>query len=898
MYFSYDPSAFRNYSELSASLTNEPFPSALQLVAVRPTPPPLTSDRASLTGLTTPRVHAAYYRNGLFLGIHSISEDVDTVASVETDMGTVLQSFAFSENISSLVIEGKTWDIDELPSSDSSDLMSQSCPTVEGKRRLAVLTNAGITLLKRRRPVDILQKLLAESNGQQTPALKAFFNNYGVDQACAMCLSVACGHPTSSNVLSGLVQTGMSPKLKNPSLAIHARTFFFELGGKPTLNESFRPTTEHGHGLGKPIAGPDYRFSGRHNGICLYLARILKPIWRKEIFIQKGGVIDGKFAIKQLYEVKENLESLQEFFAQNQFFTKMSPGLETSRFQSKPDIEAAQAEQESLQNIHVLLTQSLEGLNLILMLLDRNANLIFQKATESTRRDALTVNFESLITTPKGRDTAKSLVSEYVKKQMEQLHNVDAISEALRQKCPSFCTTEDAIFYKGIEYVNKAKKSTERSERIQCLLESQRLFLSISDNLTSEQIDEITTLYKMLNFFTGIVELLLDAANKQDPAGLGLSYYLDGDRPISDSRLEFYNRRIKFYYNLFSVLNGSLPAMSPSKSRKLDSAVDPVAEQNEAFKRAITSKDELFHYILYEWLIEQGKYDRLLQIEAPFLEFFLNRERSRLEIIDLLWQLYVRQGKFLKAAKILGHLAESDMYGLKLPQRMEYLARAIANSKSVVNSLDVQDAQFVHDMEERMEVAKVQNEAYMAVKNMPDQGALLSHLEARFYDVTDLYNQVARPLQLHELTLAILHTSDYKDQYLVEKTWTEIIQQAKEKAVATSLLPLDVICEKVKELGRKYYPSEVSMPLNFLVQMLEVEAYESNDIRYGIVYRTFREVGVPFHLLFRIYNDIYETKIPPWHNPAALVYLMQSISNLLEVWTEALIQPNATMTDK
>ena len=66
---------------------------------------------------------------------------------------------------------------------------------------------------------------------------------------------------------------------------------------------------------------------------------------------------------------------------------------------------------------------------------------------------------------------------------------------------------------------------------------------------------------------------------------------------------------------------------------------------------------------------------------------------------------------------------------------------------------------------------------------------------------------------------------------------------------------------RVIETGRKFYPSEVVFPLGFLIHELEKLSFESQTDRKEWVFETMLEVGVPFTVLFRIYNQISNSRV-------------------------------------
>ncbi|KAJ7370764.1 hypothetical protein OS493_029753 [Desmophyllum pertusum] len=75
--------------------------------------------------------------------------------------------------------------------------------------------------------------------------------------------------------------------------------------------------------------------------------------------------------------------------------------------------------------------------------------------------------------------------------------------------------------------------------------------------------------------------------------------------------------------------------------------------------------DELWHVVLYQWLIDNALTDRLLEIKSPHLEAFLKRSSSQqqpsdLNILDLLWRYYEKTKNYSAAARVLSRLSEKE----------------------------------------------------------------------------------------------------------------------------------------------------------------------------------------------------------------------------------------------
>jgi hypothetical protein len=67
------------------------------------------------------------------------------------------------------------------------------------QRRVLVLSRTGLHVLRKRRPVDyLLDQLARNENNSALVQFKAFYQTYGADEFCAMCLGIACGLPADA----------------------------------------------------------------------------------------------------------------------------------------------------------------------------------------------------------------------------------------------------------------------------------------------------------------------------------------------------------------------------------------------------------------------------------------------------------------------------------------------------------------------------------------------------------------------------------------------------------------------------------------------------------------------------------------------------------------------------
>ena len=67
------------------------------------------------------------------------------------------------------------------------------------QRRVLVLSRTSLHVLRKRRPVDyLLDQLSRNENNSALVQFKAFYQTYGADEFCAMCLGIACGLPSDA----------------------------------------------------------------------------------------------------------------------------------------------------------------------------------------------------------------------------------------------------------------------------------------------------------------------------------------------------------------------------------------------------------------------------------------------------------------------------------------------------------------------------------------------------------------------------------------------------------------------------------------------------------------------------------------------------------------------------
>lgn len=281
------------------------------------------------------------------------------------------------------------------------------------------------------------------------------------------------------------------------------------------------------------------------------------------------------------------------------------------------------------------------------------------------------------------------------------------------------------------------------------------------------------------------------------------------------------------------------------------------------------------------------------QIKSPHLETFLKRSSAaqnpnELKILNLLWRYFEKTKNYSAAARVLSKLSEKESPDVTLELRLEYLSRAIMSAKSSNLRTSVSgEGEFLHELEEKLEVARIQMQVYEALMriNTGPASAHLGHalavLNSRLMDITTLYGDFADAFSLAECKLAIVHCAGHYDPTLIETLWRDIID--KELLESERSSPSDrmtIVSKKIASLGKMYVHSERYFPLGAIVLMLEKKSAELNwDPTW--VFMTMLDIGIPFPVLHGIYDRLFKAKDPCWQALNRPLHILEVIYHLL-----------------
>uniref|UniRef100_A0AAX7TXA1 Nucleoporin 155 n=1 Tax=Astatotilapia calliptera TaxID=8154 RepID=A0AAX7TXA1_ASTCA len=908
-------------------------PSLLAMVHVR-LPPGFS---ASSTLQKPSKVHKALHSKGVLLMAASETEDSDILWCINHDSFPFKKPLMETQMMSN--VDGHSWALcainEERPANFFTPLNKDHIPITSSPvvvqqhnippQKFVLLSAKGSHIFQKLRPVDQLRHLLVSCAGGESEEIERFFKLHREEQACATALILACSSAACDREVSqwatraffrygGEAQMRFPAALASPSTVgpvmsspktiilianynIYHRALLMPPSGiiPPALATPFASMQSGSAPITPMSAGPEVIFSGKHNGICIYFARILGLVNFHPLPPQLESSVNSFDVESVLHE----LCGLQEFLDKNSQFSPSSLGAASSpanlqqrllgfmrpdgassqqvqqELQRKYHTKAQVYEKVSLQAIQQLVHRSYQTLALWKLLCDHQFSLIMSELPKEFQEQMKGASFKDVVI--RGKELSGALITGLINVYIKDNASVDAISNHLRDICPLLYSSDDSVCSKANELLQSSKQIQNKADKERTLRESLRLYQQISQHT---DLPLVCSQYRQVRFYEGILELCLTAAEKKDPQRLGPHFYKNGepeqDRVGQQAFQESHHRSLSLLFKPpdFHVIT-KLPHSPP-------------VSLNSPFEQMLglaqRSQDELFHIALYNWLIQADLTDKLLEVNSPYLEehlmHMIKQDQSKVHNMDLLWRYYEKNRNFGKAAHVLARLA--DMHSKCIP---------ILSAKSSSSiSAQASDGEFLHELEEKMELVRIQVQIQETLirqySHHPSVKNVISQLDSELMDITKLYGEFADHFKLSECKLAIIHCAGHSDPILVHSLWQEILEKELEDTVAMS--PVDRMRSlnlKLVSLGKIYAGTPRYFPLEFLVKFLEQEVCRLNwDV--GFVTSTMQEIGVQLPRLLEVYDQLFKTRDPCWQRLRKPLHLVECIHVLLSGYVE------------
>jgi len=572
------------------------------------------------------------------------------------------------------------------------------------------------------------------------------------------------------------------------------------------------------------------QYSHKVNGLYIYISRILRPFWSYNVVrvetvneprllgarSGKREVLQSSISDTEINIYLQKLNNIKQFMMKN---VQLSANSESNHISSNvsfsnPIQVSAIVERNAFSNALELINQCIEILGLWKLVYEHQFDIIISNLSNENLLQLKMLTFRDLITV--GKDICSSLASNLVQKYIDNQRETDTITRRLHEACPSIFKQENALHAKAHEMLMKVKKTEDKAEKQKLIKEAVKTYKQIGPRIN---IFQACDLLQSVGAYVDIVDLCLTTAESRDKDNVAFFIFetanedverknivgKEGDfdeqeKKILNSRIECYRILLTIYERLdnqskFAVGVKTCPGNEIiNEDLKMLTSEEAESFANAVLNAAVSSKDELFHNYLYDWLYERQLIDKLLDLKSPHFEAYLKRKTKAspdsIQLMDLLWMYYERNGNFRGAAYTLDKLAERQCNKINLYQRLEYLSRAIICLKSCQTNLSMAllfddsemktSGEFLHELQEKMEVARIQLHILETLSKKSNVTSTViqeavTKLNANLFDITQLYEQFADKFNLPECQLAILNSAAYHDPGLVESLWEKIV---------------------------------------------------------------------------------------------------------------------------
>ena len=303
-------------------------------------------------------------------------------------------------------------------------------------------------------------------------------------------------------------------------------------------------------------------------------------------------------------------------------------------------------------------------------------------------------------------------------------------------------------------------------------------------------------------------------------------------------------------------------------------AILSAKRKSEANDIIDTSNDEVFQTDLYDWYLAEGRVDRLLTIQSPYIVTYLQRKSSDdVFHADLLWQYYVQAERFNDAAAVQLALAKSA-FTLTLQKRIEYLSSAKGNASSLTTGVSRSTRQaLLREVSDLLDVASIQDELIIRLKGDSRIDAerkrdVVAHLDGPIWSINDMYNTYTDQAGYFDLCILMYQAADHRNPADVRATWQNLLEQTHRETLERGQPePYEAVVEIVRRMASSLKLSESTFPIPDIIPMLKVYEFDhQRDVGPATwVVDLFIELEVPFEAILGPLETMFCYDERPFH---------------------------------
>ncbi|CAO3625794.1 unnamed protein product [Cunninghamella echinulata] len=332
---------------------------------------------------TLPSISKSFYNHGVLLLVSQVNGS-ERLLSASPDIGHMAkhgQRSGFIELTNSFSLSGNIINITEI--SDVPFELNELKSTLSTpSQQFLALTTTGLTVLTKMRPIDMLRSILINTGPDirhRASDFEAFFDNFGTIQSTSLCYGIIASiQPTVTKAIDAI--TTFSPVAD------------VSKGATELLNKYGSQTST----LYRSLNGNN--ISSRHDGLALFIYRLIHPIWTKPIMKEiisehSQTKYDSTVSRKKVLEIQQVLRKLQGHLDMK-FIMQRDP---------------LTTEELSTQELCEFINLLIDAISFYIYLLDSDIVNIMNKFPIQARDKIKSMTYKELLTTTDGRVISKEL---------------------------------------------------------------------------------------------------------------------------------------------------------------------------------------------------------------------------------------------------------------------------------------------------------------------------------------------------------------------------------------------------------------------------------------------------------------------------------------------------------
>ncbi|KAJ3194003.1 hypothetical protein HK101_003676 [Irineochytrium annulatum] len=469
-----------------------------------------------------------------------------------------------------------------------------------------------------------------------------------------------------------VVLTNTDPSI-GPNVIHWAKDLFFEVGGKPVRREDPQQMNMQGWNLesysidtiskggddflGRPLSHQGIKLSGRHDGLAIYLARLLAPIWKKPITKKGSNPPSPNFSFELLGQIRDSLTACDEFVTHG-------GGVDMRQRDGFLESDAWQEEHMSIRSLHEIVKQSIEGISFVLLLMDLGFPRLFEAIRNDLPKYLRENSFESLITSDSGKEIGKKVFSHIIESKIDEgVEDPRQPFYDARKRCYDLVRS---LIAASVDYYDSSAELPTETLRGRAVMEA----LSANDELyhiyVFDTYIENGWINELLEIDSPYLEGYLTADGKSEKKMQILwRYYLKREQVMNAAKVLYYistskDFEIQFKDRLQWLQLAVSNAMSTTLSladadflRELEDKRDIALVQMEvisavawlqedAGEKVVPEDDPLFWSLLTISDLYLN-YTKRFQLYETTLEIFHISEHKDLPLVQLLWNNIIQK---------------------------------------------------------------------------------------------------------------------------------------------------------------------------------------------------------------------------------------------------------------